>query len=452
MTQIPDTDLRTAHELFAASHNEQRNRLMSALQHVKQAVRRQSWWQTVPMPVRLTAAGLLIAATAALIGLLQGDRAYGVEGLRERLLAIRSMHVKGFIYQQTKTDAGPATIAFPTEFYCGRPLLQYRRTYGFGHDADGKLTVTKHIFVSDGKQTMLLDEDQKTVTVLPADELRAELQVELWLQQRLFSPLRLAEAGAFQRKGDDLLEDRACHIYEHVDGPDEPMRFRTRIWLDPKNGMPVKIASYSIERNGAEQIFYEWNEIGINVDPPAEMFSFQVPDGYERVEPAATQADTSMAILDGGSGSISAGGRTAGFSLGPILNVDDRAALIAWSLRSTGKDGLQWFDIQPEFTLKGAEKRPCDEITLRTDESGDQKVRWSLIVPRDGRPLGVASLGIIYRLDRSTGSYGGKPLQLNEERLAKLVDQIQQRTLPADANKSEIWTLEEIRAKLREPQ
>jgi outer membrane lipoprotein-sorting protein len=453
MTRIPDTELRAAHELFTAGHTEHRDRLMSALQHAKQTAPRQSWWQTVPMPMRLTAAGLLIAATAALIGLLQGDRAYGVEGLRERLLAIRSLHVKGFIYQQTKTDVGPATIAFPTEFYCGRPLLQYHRSYGFGFNDGERLTqVTKHISVSDGNQTMLLDQNNKTAIFSTTDTLRAELQVESSLQIRLFEPLRLADAGEFHRVGEDLINDQMCHVYEHFDSADEPMRFRTRIWLDPNNGMPVKVVTHAIERNGTEVIFSEWNEIGINVDPPAEMFLFQVPEGYQRIEPAHPKAGNS--ILIGGGGSISAGGKSASFSQGPMLNIDNRAVLIAWSLRSTGqnvKDGPQWFDIQPEFTLEDATRRPCDEITLRTDESGDQKVRWSLIVPRDGQPLGVASLGIVYRLDRSTGSFGGKPLEVNAKRLPKLVEEIQQRTLPEDTDKAELWTLEEIRTKLREP-
>jgi outer membrane lipoprotein-sorting protein len=450
MTRISDTELQSAHEPFTTAHAEQRDQLMSALQHARQTAPHQPWWQAVPMPMRLTAAGLIIAAMAALVGLLQNGRAYGVEGLRERLLSIRSLYVKGFVYQQTKTDAGPATIAFPTEFYCGRPLLQYHRSYGFSHDAAERLSVTKRILVSDGKQTMLLDEDNKTATFTPTDPLAAELQVQSWLQMRLFEPLRLAEAGEFRRISEELIDEQLCHVYEHVDSPEEPMRFRTRIWIDPNNGMPMRVVTHALERNGTEEIFFEWNEIGINVDPPADMFAFQVPEDYQRTEPALPNANNS--ILIGGGGSISAGGKAASFSLGPMLNIDDRAVLLAWSLQSTGKnvkDGPQWFDIQPEFTLEDAARRVCDEITLHTDKSGDQQVRWSLIVPRDGRPLGAASLGIVYRLNGSTGSFGGKPLEIKAERLPKLIDEIQQRTLSEDADKAEIWTLEEIRAKLR---
>jgi hypothetical protein len=104
----------------------------------------------------------------------------------------------------------------------------------------------------------------------------------------------------------------------------------------------------------------------------------------------------------------------------------------------------------PGFSLQGVEKRPCEEVALRTDDNGEDQVRWSLIVPRDGRLLENAHLSIIYRYGRNTSSVDSKPLEFPPNRLAEIVEECQRRTLPAGQDPAEIWTLAEIRQKLED--
>lgn len=445
MMPLPENDFAEAHELFNQGHAEQRARLMAALSQATQPRPKKASWRTIPLPLRLTAAGLLIAATAAFLSLSQGERAYGIEGLRERLLTIRSLHVKGWIYQQTKTEVGKATIAFPTEMFYERPYRNFRTYYGFSFGEAEKLTqVTSSAIVDDGEKTMVIDNDKKTARLAPADKLSSELRIEQFLQQSLFEQIGKGNLGEFKQVGTEQIDKAMCDVYEHLDQRHEPMRFRQRIWLNPQDGLPVKFATYEIEPTGEEVIFFEWTEIGINVEPPPEMFSFQVPEGYERIE--ANNPTPRGAALT----TSSAGSSTQWTNSGVGLNIDGSAVLFCWSLKTTDKNGPQWFQTPPEFSLKGVGKRPCEEITLRTDDNGEQRWRWSLIVPRDRQPLGGSSLSMICRHAGNTTIGGATPLEFGHERLAEIVEAVQRRTLPENHDSAELWTLEELRQKLGE--
>jgi outer membrane lipoprotein-sorting protein len=365
------------------------------------------------------------------------------------------LHLKGWVYHYRNTDLGRVPLAYATESFCERPYRQYRTGYSFS-DNGRKLTVASRVFVGNGEQSMLIDKENKTATFRRANKLQSELMVEGSLQQRLLDEFGEGDLGDFENVATERIKDVVCDVYElksnsqpggrHVDGPEKSIRFRTRLWLNPQNGMPVKAASYSIEPNGTEEILWEWTEIGINVEPPEGMFSFEVPAGYERVEGEPTSPFTAMATMNGGGG-ISDNGKSASISSGVALNIDDQAVLYCWSLKTSGKDGPQWFESHPEFGLEGVQYRPCHEITLRSDKNADEQVRWSLIVPRDGQRLNGAPLRMLFWLGRSSSSMEAQPLKFDEQRLPGLVEEVQRRTLPAGANAAEIWSLDELRAK-----
>jgi outer membrane lipoprotein-sorting protein len=457
MIPLPEKDLADAHKLFHRGHAEQRARLMAALSQTVERRTEKISPRTIPLPLRLTAAGLLIAATVALLSLSPGGRAYGIEGLKERLFAIRSLHLKGWIYHYRDTDSGRVPLAFPTEWFYERPCRRYGISYSFS-DNGKELKVTSGVIASDGEQTIVIDKDNNTATFTPADKLQSELLVEGSLQTRLFQELGKANLDDFEKVAAERVNDLECVVYElksngqpggqHADGPHDPIRFRTRLWLNPQDGMPVKVAGYMIKPAG-DEIFWEWTEIGINVDPPPGMFSFEIPAGFERIEGEKPNEAAAIATLSGGGG-MGANGISAAVSSGVALNIDDKSVLYCWSVRTTGKDGVQWFDGQPEFSLDDGDKRPCQEITLRTDDFGERQSRWSLIVPRDRRPLGNATMGMVYRLGRSTSSMNVSPLEFRPKRLAEIVEEVQRRTLPPNHDTSEIWTLDKLRQKVAE--
>jgi outer membrane lipoprotein-sorting protein len=395
-------------------------------------------------------AHLAITATAAVAILLIARPASAVDGLRERLNDVRSIHVKGWVYQQIGTEFGDATLAFPTEIFHERPLRSYHTSYGFSFARDRKLDeVTKRLVVSDGEQSMTLDDDEKTATFTPVDKLLSELRIESSIQRRFLQQIREPASAGFKHVGEEIINDVNCTVYEHLDAPGRPLRSRTRIWIDAKTDLPAKAAGYTIERDGAEYIHWEWSEIIINADPPPEMFSFTVPEGYERIEGKQRDAFDAVVGMSGGGG-MSANGKSASHLSGANINIDDKAVLYCWSVKTTDKDGTKWFDGQPEFSLDDGDRRPCDEITLRTDKLGERQARWSLIVPRDGRPLNGATMSSIYRLGKNTSAMENRPLVLKPKRLPELIEELQRRTMPPDSNADDIWTLDELRAKIAE--
>jgi hypothetical protein len=113
MIPTPENDYAKAHALFNRGHAEQRARLQTALSQIGPQCPQRTWWRNASLPLRLTAAGLMIAATVALLSLSQGERAYGLEGLKERLRTIRSLHLKGWLYHYTNSDSGKVPLAFP---------------------------------------------------------------------------------------------------------------------------------------------------------------------------------------------------------------------------------------------------------------------------------------------------------------------------------------------------
>lgn len=437
MTAPVDADFRRAYQVFGREHERQREALVAKLAETGAKPQAARKWPS--MRVALAATLMLMAGAVALFGLRGPEHVYGVEGLKERLLAVRSLHIKGWLYQQTMTEFGKATLRFPTETFHERPYRQYSTSYGFSFGEEDKLTqLTRSARVGDESRTMLIDHDGKRAIISPTDKLGAELSVESMFQQSLIEKLGQGAPDHFAPAGSEHVRGVMCDVYEHADDPQSPMPSRTKLWLDPRNGMPVKMVVFSIEPDGDEP-FWEWDDIAVNVDAPPEMFSFAVPEGYEKIEvdSAAT----------GPSGGGSAGSSNQWVNSWIGLNIDDQAVLFCWSLKTIEKDGPQWFKKPPEFLLEGAQNRPCDEIALRTDED-DPHWRWSLIVPRDRLPVGAQPLRMICKHERTTSIMGATPLVFAEARLAKLVKEVQRRTLPAGAAESEIWTLPELRAKL----
>lgn len=447
MTTPVDADFRRAYEVFGRGHEGQRAALVAKLRledAKPQAAGRPNWRsRSVRMAL---AAGLVVAAAgAALFGLRGPERVYGVEGLKERLLAVRSLHIKGWLYQQTMTEFGQATIRFPTETFHERPYRQYGTHYGFSIGGDDALErVTRTTIVGDRSRMMFVDHDGKRAIISPTDELNAELAVEQMLQMSLIEKLGQGAPTDYRLVGSERIDDVSCDVYEYVESADSPIRFRLKLWLNPTNGMPVKVAGYAIEEDG-DKPFWEWTEIALNVEPPAELFSFSVPKEYEKIEPpAGTPAPPLPAMMSGASSG------DFYFSAWVGLNIDDRAVLVCWTGRSGEADEAKWFDKTPEFELAAMDgaPQPCDEVALWTGQVGDDRWRWSLIIPRDGAAVGAAFLNMTRTEEGSSASLGTLPLTFPAERLTKLVEEVQRRTLPAGAAESDVWTLDEIRAKL----
>ncbi len=440
-----DAHFRQAYEVFDRDHVRRREELLEMLSAAppEPPQRALAWRRRMWVPTGLAATLLGVALVATLFTLGRVPRVYGVEGLRDRLLSIDTLHIKGWIYQQTKTEVGMATIAFPTEEFYKRPYCRYHTSYGFSFGEADKLTqVTRAAVVGNDRQVMVLDHDRKRATITHSSKLDAELKVEIQLQGSFAERLLRGLPDGAQRVGAERIGAIECDIYEVPSGDDDVFPTRTRLWLNQMNGMPVRLLVSTIDPESGEVPWYECSEIRTNVDVPEETFAIQAPEGYETIVVAGGDQDHKVQPT----GSGAAGKDWAGVWIG--LNIDDRAVLLCWSQRTEGDDGPKWFEIEPTFNLVGAKKRSCSHIVLCADDDGETRWRWSLLVPQDRAPIGESTLRMVCKGPKGTNSQHVTPLVFAPARLKDLLLDVQKRTHGKGDRDDELWTLERIRQEL----
>jgi hypothetical protein len=196
--------------------------------------------------------------------------------------------------------------------------------------------------------------------------------------------------------------------------------------------------------DGEDQLDYEDTEIHADVDPPPELFSFEVPKGYEVVE--VNEVPKVRHIRPSGS--------CAGFDRGAAdwigLNIDDRAVLVCWSQWFKDKDKQIFFHDAPRLVLEGTPDRLCKERILYETISGDIRWRWSLVVPDDNKPLGKKSLALKFEHPKASLSLSLHPLEFSEPRLSEMVEKVQRRSLEAGGDFSTVKSLKQLREVIAE--
>src|SRR5689334_7135377 len=159
MNSPSDEDFRAAYAPFEQHHAEQREAMLAGLTRVtpsRRAVRLR--------PAVLAALEAEVVIGFGIVGLetARPTSAYGMDGIRERLQSLRSLHVKGVLFERTKTPFGVATIRFPVERYYERPSRYFSVAYGFSSNGNDNLThVTKSYSANDGKRNLIVLDDQK---------------------------------------------------------------------------------------------------------------------------------------------------------------------------------------------------------------------------------------------------------------------------------------------------
>jgi hypothetical protein len=275
----------------------------------------------------------------------------------------------------------------------------------------------------------------------PSDSsLQVELFVETGLQVSEMQHLVDGVPEDYERVGSERVNGGWCDIYESKPVGDEALRLWRRVWINPDSGLPVRVLGMMRTADGVESPMYEYTEIRANEDPPAELFSFQAPAGYEVTEVTETPASPQISALSSGA--------TGNHNVAEwvALKIDDSAILLCWS-QWTDEDGNQlWFHDAPKLVLQGVAQRDCSEQPLYETMSGNVRWRWSLIVPKDGRPVAGDSLSLsLSDQKEGTVSLGAQPLEFSDARLAEMVERVQQHSLGADSDFAVVKSLVQLR-------
>jgi outer membrane lipoprotein-sorting protein len=435
---------RDVYSAYDREHAARREALMAALPLATPArvdIRLRGRWLTAFTAV---AAVLIVALGIAGLEMFRPTPAYGLDGLRERLQALHSLYVKGWVYQRMQTEFGTATVRFPVERYYERPAKYYMVSYGFSLGGNDDLKRVSHVTVAnDGSRTMLLSADTKQAVLGPSsDTLGAELRVENGLQVDEAQQLLNGVPKDFERVGAERLDGEMRDIYESK--PIEHDDFLRRVWVNPKTGLPVRVVGLHRSGAGEEVLVYEYTVIRANSDPPAKLFAFDVPDGYKVTDMKEAPAVQGIADYSSGAAGDKHGATWA------AMKLDDNAVLLCWSQWNDDNGEKKWFHNEPRFVLQSGKDRECTEHRLYETTSGELRWRWSIVTPSDKKAVGSDSLAVKFS-DPKDGSVtlSIMPLAFPEERLENMVTRVQRRSLEETGDFSALMPLVKLREALR---
>ncbi len=441
METIGDALFRASYEGYATNHDRLRAELLAKLpaklQRSSQSAAR--GWRLISAGATLAVILLVIGGIASL-STLRPQQAYGLADVRQRLQAVQSLYVKGWIYERTQTKFGTATVRFPVQHYYKRPSTCYMVSYGFSSGGNDDLKkVTKITMANDDKRSMVLVEPEKKAIVGPTtDLLQAELMVENGLQVSEIMLLLGSLPEGFEQVGRERVRGQECDIYESKKGKGAP--FWRRVWLDPRIGVPARVVVLSGEAGEEPQVEQEYDVIQANVEPPPDLFTFETPEGFDRVE--VTEALPVRSIGNFSSGS--SGNRSV--SLWVAIKLSDKAVLMCWSQSTDTKESQGWFKDMPRIVLEGKSERECKERTLYETMSGSLRWRWSIITPKDEKPVGADSLTLSFSSSGDNMSMGGQPLVFLGRRLPEMVERVQQRSLEESGELKKALSLEQLQS------
>ena len=191
------------------------------------------------------------------------------------------------------------------------------------------------------------------------------------------------------------------------------------------------------------QLEQEYDVIQANVEPPRHLFTFESPKGFERTE--VTEAPPARSI--GAFSSGSSGDRSVSLWVAIRLNRD--AVLMCWSQSTQSKEKQAWFGDMPRIVLENVDsesERECTERALYETTSAGERWRWSIVTPKDGKPVGADSLSLSFSSpEGGSMSLGGQPLVFSGERLAEMVDRVQRRSLEESGELKKVVKLKELK-------
>jgi hypothetical protein len=435
---VVDDALKRVYRPFERNHAQGRSKLLESISNLPEAadntVVSQKRQRLIPVALSL-AVVLLVGMTLAVTFWPPGaPRAGAVEEARRQLLEVRSLHLKGWMFQTIEKDGKLQVEQFPTEFYAVRPCRYWSNGYGFSFEGNHKLVnVTHSHTASDGKRSIWVSHDQRLALVTPVSRLESELQTEQLLQQKVFDQLLTGLPDSYRRIGDDEIGGIRCDVYERDEPPQEGFGQRSRLWLNATSGMPVRLKVWSRLRGRPEEPHYEYDMIEINGSPPEGMFPLAAPEGFHT---QIVEGEPGPITLP--EGACASGG---GMSMGGWIpfNIDDRAVLYCWWIGPPSDE--KGLPNTPEFSLgPPRSNRPCQVIPLRKDD----KWNWSLLVPENDQRIGLdEQVSVVLKSEKAHLENTFRPLRISNEKLERILLEAQQASISPDSG-IEPFTLKEI--------
>ncbi len=461
----PDTELddllRGGYAELMQNRPGQRQAVLDALADTRRAP------QPLPRPARIRwqrwalVAACLVALFAAWSWRTTSHEgfAYGIEDVPQRLAELQSFRLRGWQWipwENGKKKQPPLRV--PMEIAVQRPGKFRNTGTGISFHQGQKPTIHQSVALCDGKHQWVLDSDNKLKFTRRVSRLDALLRTELIAQ----IAARIAVLGPpdahYRKIGKEEQNGRSCDLYE---GRFPGARDITvaRVWIDPKDGLPVRVVRGQLEADGTLTPAFELTDVAINVPLPDELF--RVDDGVhpQVLGTPALHEETDPPVLDL-TPTAAGGGDDVQCEVWQSLRISDKAALIIWrrtAPRAKTDEAPDWLSGISMFASDLSTSNP-----FGPDSHGARELRhhwvyqsnaadhwnWSLVAPADGKPLGHAELFLRMEAPKSRATLGLTPLAFQENDLRELLHAAQTSMLPTNVPEVSLPYLQAVAGKL----
>jgi hypothetical protein len=254
--------------------------------------------------------------------------------------------------------------------------------------------------------------------------------------------------ASYRKIGKDSSNGRQCDLYEARFQLDSRTTV-ARVWIDPRDGLPVRVVRDELKPDGKLSHEMELAEIAVNVPLADELFRFNGPENLKQKRPDAPRRISEPLALDlSPTGSGASGDEK--LEAWQALRISENAALVVWRRSAPAAQA----DSAPDW-LSGV------KMNMR-DSRGDRELRhqwvyqsnspdrwnWSLVVPADGKPFGRVEINFTMRSPRSRLTAGLTPLRFKEDDVRQLLQAAQRSMLPTSAAEVSLPYLQAVARKL----
>jgi len=375
--------------------------------------------------------------------------AYGIEDVPQRLAEVRSFRIRG--WQWIPWDNGKKKqppLRVPMEFIVERPGKFRYTTVGLTFHQGQKPIIRPHVILCDGKHQWSLDGDNKLDRARPVSRLDALLRTEEIAQiAARFAVLGPPDA-LYSKIGREDQNGHACDLYEARFPSAGPITV-ARVWIDPKDGLPVRVVCGQLDADGSLSPAMELTDVAINVPLPDDLFRFDGSGHPQAVGTPPLHDETEPPVLNLAP-TVDASGQDLRCAVWHALRISDTAALIIWRRSAPAAKADETADWLSGITLAVSDPHGDRELRhhwVYQSQAAD-RWNWSLVVPADGKPLGRAEINLKVRDARSLSTMGLTPLRLPEQDLRELLHAAQSSMLPANSPEISLPYLQAVAGKL----
>ncbi|HEV8066182.1 MAG TPA: DUF2092 domain-containing protein [Planctomycetaceae bacterium] len=444
-----DELLRQSYAALRQTNAEQRQAVLKGLSDARRNVNPPGRHASRPWQRWALAAACLIALFAAWSWRTTGpgNVAYGIDDVPQRLAEVKSISIRGWQWVRDASGANKPPTRVPIEFLIQRPG-KFRYTFTAISSRGGRTEILQGADLCDGAHEWFLGASNKPQFSRAVGALDALLKTEMIGQIAAELAVLGPPDASYRKIGKDNSNGRQCDLYE--------ARFQlgsstsvARVWIDPRDGLPVRVVRDELESDGKLSHETELTDIAVNVPLADELFRFNGPEDAKQTRPNASQRSSEAPLLDTSPTSSGSSGN-AKLETWQALRISDNAAFVVWRRSAP----VAQADAAPDW-LSGV------KMNVR-DSRGDRELRhhwvyqsnspdrwnWSLVVPADGKPLGRGEINFTMRSPRSRLTVGLTPLRFKEDDLRQLLRAAQRSMLPASTTEVSLPYLQAVARKL----